>query len=299
MQTMNWTLRKLLKTAETTLREKGIEDARADVMLLSEHFLGVDRTAYLLHASEKADPGKAEAFLDAVRRRCSGIPVQYITGNAWFMGHSFQVNEHVLIPRQDTEILAEEAVRAIRDAKGGILRVLDLCTGSGCIAVSLALSCPEIECTASDLSKEACRIAMQNAGMLKADRVRIVCRDLFGKEEQAEVFDLIVSNPPYISSGEIEALESEVKDQEPRLALDGGTDGLDFYRRIAREAPAHLRDGGLLMMEIGWDQARAVESLLEANGFSDIRTIQDLAGLDRVVSGRKEQAGSEIPEHSG
>ena len=203
------------------------------------------------------------------------------------MGYTFYVNEHVLIPRMDTECLVEEAVRDIREtlkskpeAEPDSVRVLDLCTGSGCIGISVKLLCPKVRVFLSDLSDQALEVARRNAERLGAS-VEILQGDLFEPVEGR--FDYILSNPPYIPSGDIKELMPEVRDHEPLMALDGSEDGLAFYRRIIDACPRYLKTGGSLIFEIGAWQGQDVEKLLQNAGFSNIRTLQDLAGLDRVV----------------
>ncbi len=261
----------------------GIKEPEADAKLLLKYAGSLSDTEYLLRADEPMPEAAARKFRDAVEQRKQRVPVQHITGKAWFMGYEFLVNSHVLIPRQDTEILADRAFSFLRergDGKG--MRALDLCTGSGCIAISLAAEFPELEVSAGDISGEALEVAREN-GRRNEVRVSWYRGDLF---EGAEgLFDLIVSNPPYIEREEIGKLDEEVRLHDPVLALDGGTDGLLFYRQIAGQAPGHLREGGGLFFETGCSQAGRVEALLREQGFSQIRTVRDLAGLDRVVSG--------------
>lgn len=194
------------------------------------------------------------------------------------MGLSFYVNEHVLIPRQDTEILVEETAKFLRDG----MQFLDLCTGSGCILLSLLHLKHGVEGTGVDLSPEALKVAKKNRERLGA-KAALIQSDLFDKIESA--FDVIVSNPPYIKRAEIETLMDEVRLHEPYMALDGHEDGLYFYRKIAEEAPKYLRAGGGLFLEIGCDQGACVAELLRQQGFADVKVVKDLAGLDRVVEG--------------
>lgn len=289
-----------LKAAEAYLCACGVADAAVDAWLLLEHITGIGRAVFLAEQRRPMAENDRERYLALLKRRGSHIPLQHITGEQEFMGLSFRVNEHVLIPRQDTEILAEEALNCLKPG----MEVLDLCTGSGCIAVSLAKlgpgrkagdrsafqAGPEETCgaylrvTASDISREALAVAQENAERLGAE-VTFIESDLF--VQVAGVYDLIVSNPPYIRTAVIEELSEEVRLHEPYQALDGREDGLYFYRRIIKESGAHLREGGHLLFEIGYDQGSAVAELLEEAGYKEIKIVKDLAGLDRVVSGRR------------
>ena len=275
----------------------GIADAETDAWYLMEYVTGMNRTKYLLERQSRMEVSLQERYLALVRRRAGHIPLQYLTGVQEFMGYTFRVNRHVLIPRQDTELLTEEAVKVLRkrerDVSDGTgektaqIKALDLCTGSGCIAVSLKKLCPDVSVTASDLSEEALETARGNGRMLGAD-VTWVKSDLFQNIEGT--YDLIVSNPPYIRTDVIEELSEEVRLYEPRMALDGHEDGLYFYRRIAKDAAAFLEPGGRLMLEIGYDQGKEAAGLLAQNGFEGIKVLRDLAGLDRVVTGRRPSA---------
>lgn len=278
--------REVLHQGEALLRERAIPDAETDAFLLLEYVTGLDRAHYLLSGGEECPAKDQKAFQGLIARRAEHMPLQYLTGRQEFMGYGFLVDESVLIPRQDTEILVQETERRLRPGAA----VLDLCTGSGCIAVSLALRNP-VFVTASDLSGEALAVAGKNAGRLGA-AVKFIKGDLF--ENILESYDCIVSNPPYIEREELEQLMPEVRLHEPRLALDGGPDGLEIYRRIAAEAAAHLRNGGFLALEIGCRQAAQVAGLLHQAGFDRTEVVKDLAGLDRVVIARN---SSEVREY--
>ena len=286
------------KQAERELARAGIPEPETDAHLLLEDACGISMTEYYICMNEEMPSGQLEKYRDLIRKRCSRIPLQRLTGEQEFMGLTFAVRPDVLIPRQDTEILAEEAIRHLEnlsgDGKGGqpetmpgrepkILRVLDLCTGSGCLAVSIKHFCPEVRMTASDCSQAALEAAERNAERNGAD-VEFLQSDLFDKIEGS--FDLIVCNPPYIASGEIPSLMPEVSRFEPRLALDGGEDGLWFYRKIAEQSPDHLNPRGCLFFEIGSGQAEKVASIMRKNGFQEICITRDLAGLDRVAAGK-------------
>lgn len=280
------TLREALKAGEAYLAQREIPDAAIDAWYLLEYVLKreakirADRAWYLLHSRETLEERLWEAYRGLLDERGNHRPLQYITGEQEFMGILFFVNDKVLIPRQDTELLAEEARRRLSPGDS----LLDVCTGSGCLAVSLMKLVPGIRGTACDISAEALSVARENARRQQVD-VEFRQGDLFSPIEGR--FDVIVSNPPYIPTGEIEGLMEEVRRFEPMLALDGSEDGLYFYRRLAAEAPDFLRDGGWLLVEIGCDQGRAVAELFEEAGFCEVNCKKDLAGLDRVVTGRR------------
>lgn len=269
---------KLVEEGQRRLAAAGVEEAAVDAWLLFSYDKKVDRTWYLLNRTKAASGEEQEAYLKLIARRCERVPLQHITGEQEFMGLPFRVTPDVLIPRQDTEVLVEECLRHL--APGNVF--LDLCTGSGCILVSLLHYAKGTAGTGADLSGKALSVAKGN---VEANGVeaRLVQGDLF--EPVTGTFDLIVSNPPYIASAEIETLAPEVREHEPRMALDGTADGLFFYRRIVQESPSYLKEGGWLCMEIGYDQGAAVRQLMEAQGFATVSVIKDLAGLDRVVSG--------------
>lgn len=279
-------LREALQAGARRLEEAGIADARTDARLLLEWVTNISMTEYALDPKRLMTKEQEEAYLDAVKKRQQRIPLQHITGEQEFMGLPFCVNPNVLIPRQDTELLVEEAWKRIRPG----MHVLDLCTGSGCIAISLeqfarrkGISYETNKFTGSDISKEALATAVENARLNKAE-VSFVQSDLFA--DLQGTYDMIVSNPPYIQTDVIETLEEEVRCYDPILALDGREDGLYFYRRIIREAKDHLKDGGWLLFEIGYDQKEAVTGMMKEAGYSEIHAQKDLAGLDRVVIGR-------------
>lgn len=266
------------------LSDAGIEEAVLDARLLLEYICGTDRNYMLVHGDNEVTGEQESAYFQCIEKRAQRIPLQHITGTQNFMGLDFRVNEHVLIPRQDTEILVEEVLRQMSDG----LRILDMCTGSGCILISLLHYSNWCEGVGVDVSPEALEVARGNAEVLLADKnresYRFIESNLFEKVEGR--FDIIVSNPPYIRSEVIETLMPEVKDYEPRQALDGTEDGLYFYRRIVEESRDYLVSGGMLYFEIGHDQAADVSGLMQAAGFQDIQIMQDYAGLDRVVYGR-------------
>lgn len=267
--------------ARALLEDAGLEEAALDARLLLEHVCSTNRNDLLVHGDREVTAEQQEQFFDAIRRRQARIPLQHITGVQEFMGLEFMVNEHVLIPRQDTEILVEEVMKDEHDSS----RILDMCTGSGCILISLLHYSNWCRGVGVDISASALEVAEQNACKLLAQEKRptFIESDLFEKVEGT--FDIIVSNPPYIRTAVIDTLMPEVKDHEPMQALDGSTDGLFFYRKIVEEAPTYLNKGGRLYFEIGYDQGAEVSALMESAGFTQVRVIKDYAGLDRVVSG--------------
>lgn len=266
-----------------TLQAAGIEEAALDARLLLEAVCGTDRNDLLVHGEQPVAPEAEEKYLNWIRQRAEHIPLQQLTGEQGFMGLTFSVNEHVLIPRQDTEILVEEVLKELHDG----MRVLDMCTGSGCILLSLLHYSNDCEGLGVDLSAEALEVAGRNVLKVltpeKAEHAHFLQSDLFEKVEGK--FEIIVSNPPYIASAEVEKLMPEVRDHEPRMALDGTEDGLHFYRRIIEEAGKHLVSSGMLFFEIGYDQGQAVSELMRTEGYCDVQVVQDYAGLDRVVFG--------------
>lgn len=266
-----------------TLQAAGIEEAALDARLLLEAVCGTDRNDLLVHGEQPVSPEAEEKYLNWIRQRAVHIPLQQLTGEQDFMGLTFSVNEHVLIPRQDTEILVEEVLKELHDG----MRVLDMCTGSGCILLSLLHYSNDCEGLGVDLSAEALEVAGRNVLKVltpeKAEHAHFLQSDLFEKVEGK--FEIIVSNPPYIASAEVEKLMPEVRDHEPRMALDGTEDGLYFYRRIIEEAGKHLVSSGMLFFEIGYDQGQAVSELMRTEGYCDVQVVQDYAGLDRVVLG--------------
>ena len=266
-----------------SLQAVGIEEAALDARLLLEAVCGTDRNDLLVHGEQPVAPEAEEKYLNWIRQRAEHIPLQQLTGEQDFMGLTFTVNEHVLIPRQDTEILVEEVLKELHDG----MRILDMCTGSGCILLSLLHYSNDCEGLGVDLSAEALKVAGRNALKVltpeKAEHAHFLQSDLFEKVEGK--FEIIVSNPPYIASAEVEKLMPEVRDHEPRMALDGTEDGLYFYRRIIEEAGRHLVSSGMLFFEIGYDQGQAVSELMRTEGYREVQVVQDYAGLDRVVLG--------------
>ena len=270
---------KLYQIGKEQLQKAGITDAELDARLLLEFICHTDRNALYAHGDQEIEDEKMQDFLQLIEKRAVHIPLQHLTGEQNFMGLDFLVNEHVLIPRQDTEILVEEIMRDLHDG----IRILDMCTGSGCILLSLLHYSNDCSGVGVDVSEDELAVARQNADRLAEKQAVFIQSDLFEKVEGS--FDLIVSNPPYIRSQEIAGLMPEVREHEPHLALDGKDDGLHFYREIIKGAMPHLKRGGQLFFEIGYDQGEAVQALLAANGYTEIAVVKDYAGLDRVVYG--------------
>ncbi|WP_195977905.1 peptide chain release factor N(5)-glutamine methyltransferase [Blautia luti] len=288
------TLNGLLKNGQKILEQSGIREAGLDAWLLLEYITGKSRAYYFAHGDEGVTEETACRYQELIRKRAEHIPLQHLTHQAFFMGYEFYVNEDVLVPRQDTETLMEAALELLKGNKAP--RILDMCTGSGCIITSLMLEVPEASGTGVDLSEKALEVAIRNARELgTADRTKFVKSDLFSAEyfskkdnaEKVTGYDMLISNPPYIPSGEIEGLMEEVRLHDPRMALDGMEDGLYFYREITRQAMDHIRPGGWLLYEIGCEQGKDVKELLEKEGFIKTEIRQDLCGLDRVVLGQR------------
>jgi len=261
-----------------TLTEAGIEEAKSDTLLLMDSICHVSRNDILVHGEAELEAENVAAFKAALQKRCTRIPVQHITGVQNFMGLDFYVNEHVLIPRFDTEILVEEVMKELHDG----FSILDMCTGSGCILLSLLKYSNDCKGVGVDISEDALAVAKENQKRLGIE-ASFINSNLF--EQVAGKYDIIVSNPPYIRSDVIPTLMEEVRLHEPILALDGTEDGLFFYRKIVEESPAFLNGGGMLFFEIGYDQGEEVKGLMEESGFKNVKVVKDFAGLDRVVFG--------------
>lgn len=269
------TLKEALAKAVDKLQQMEVPDADIDARYLLSYVTGLDRAAFFLHGEEPMAEPDMIRYRDLVTKRGERIPLQHLTGEQEFMGLDFHVNEHVLIPRQDTECLVERVLPYV-DGK----RVLDVCTGSGCIAIAIAKLGKPFIVHGVDISEEALAVARQNATELNAS-VELFAGDLMTKMDGQ--YDVIVSNPPYIPPSVIEGLMPEVRLHEPMLALDGGQDGLEFYRKIARQAVARLAPNGRLFLEIGCEQAAAVAEILQKQGYREVQVFQDLAGKDRIV----------------
>ncbi len=269
--------REALNRGEFILREAGIADFDTDAWLLLEYAAKIDRACFFLNAESEMPDGLANKYMRLIEKRAGRVPLQHITGEQEFMGLRFMVSGDALIPRQDTESLVECLIPKVEKKK-----VLDVCTGSGCIAISLAKLGAPLSVDAVDRSKKALEAAGKNAA-LNGARVNFWLSDMFEKVDG--VYDVIVSNPPYIRTDQIDELMPEVRDFEPRVALDGGRDGLDFYRIISREAGLYLREGGIAAVEIGCEQGESVVWMFLGRGYDGVSIKKDLSGSDRVVVG--------------
>ena len=279
------TAQEWLRKASASLESDGIADAESDAWLMFSHVTGMSRMEYTLDRDKCLSDEEICSLAKMLEKRNQHIPVQQITGEAWFMGYPFFVNENVLIPRMDTEVLVEAVLTrlpAVPVTENGKRRVLDMCTGSGCILLSLLKEEKGLLGTGADISEKALLVARENAHRLECE-AQFIFSDLW--ENIEDTYEIIVSNPPYIVRNVISTLDTEVKDHEPVLALDGGEDGLDFYRKIVADTHRHLVPGGLLAFEIGYDQGQALTALLKKAGYRNIEILKDLAGLDRVALG--------------
>ncbi len=273
------TYRDAIALGEKILNMADIVDAKNDAWLLLTAACKIDHTFYYMHMDEDMDSEQVKEYESLIKKRAEHIPLQYITGEQEFMGMNFRVNSNVLIPRQDTETLVEQALKRIKPG----MHILDMCTGSGCVLISILKNAPGTTGLGCDVSKQALIMAKENAKQ----------NDVFAEFERSDLFenvidkfDIIVSNPPYIRTDVIPTLMQEVAQFEPVLALDGKEDGLYFYRRIVSESREYLNEGGMLLFEIGYDQGQEVSDMMKKAGFSDVCVIQDLAGNDRVVYGK-------------
>ena len=281
--TDSWTVRRISAWMQDDFARRGIESARLEADLLLAHALGVKRIALYMDPERPLVDSELAGVRALVARRRAREPVAYILGEREFYGRSFRVDRHVLIPRPDTETLVELARDFLEAGPEGA--ILDLCTGSGAIAITLAAECPTRTVVASDVSPEALQVARANVERHDlGERVTLRQGDLFEVVAEGERFACITINPPYVTHAELAGLEPDVRDHEPRLALDGGEDGLAFYRRIACEAGARLSEGGGLFVEVGAGQAAQVAQLFAAAGLRSVRTRRDLTGIERVVA---------------
>ncbi len=294
----NRTYGEVYREGAARLGKAGIEEAALDARLLLEFVCGTDRNTLLVHGDRDVSGDEYGRYSGLIERRALRVPLQHLTGGQDFMGLTLLVNEDVLVPRQDTEVLVEEVMKQLHDG----MRILDLCTGSGCILLSLLHYSNDCEGVGVDLSEKALAVAGENYERLREARPQMKARflqgDLFaalgseaderqdeGANGSGEQFDIIVSNPPYIKTDVIDTLMPEVREYEPAMALDGGADGLVFYHRIAKDAGKYLSGGGMLFFEIGCEQAEDVRKIMEEVGFREIAVVKDFAGLDRVVYG--------------
>lgn len=282
-----WSIKRVLAWATDDFKRRSNKTARLDAELLLGEALGFDRIQLIVQAERPLAEGELSRYRELIKRRRVGEPIAYILGRREFFGLPLVVDRRVLIPRPDSEILVETALKGTRD-RHLYGRMLDLCTGSGCVAIAFAKERPTWRVTAVDLSADAASVARENvrrSGVV--NNLAVLEGDLFAPLPAGAAFELITGNPPYIPSADIAGLDADVRDFEPRLALDGGVDGLLITRRLVAEAGRYLTPGGLLALEGGFDQAPAVAELFAAHGFTDISRSKDLAGIERVVSGRK------------
>jgi len=273
------------------LAKKGVDSPRLQVELLLSSVLLVPRLKLYLDFDRKLTPAELEAARELARRRGHREPLQHILGSTCFCGLEIKVNRHVLVPRPETERLAERAWQYLcgRDSPGAT--ALDFGTGSGCVAIAVAANCPDARVHAADISAEALRFARENAVSNNvADNIQFHCGNGFAALPSGVSFDLIVANPPYIPSAEIDALAPEVRDYDPRLALDGGADGLDFYRRLAAEAPGFLRPAGRMMLESGDGQTERIGEIVVRHKWVVESVEADYTGRPRIVIARPERA---------
>jgi release factor glutamine methyltransferase len=273
------TYREAIAFGEEALRSADIVDAKNDSWLLLAMAAKIDHTFYYVHIDEEMPPETLHEFEALIKKRAERVPLQYITGEQEFMGLPFSVNSNVLVPRQDTETLVEEALKVTEPG----MSVIDMCTGSGCVLIAVLKNVPGVTGAGYDISKQAIIVAKENAK--KNEVTAVFERSNLFEDVPSEKVDVIMSNPPYIPSGEIASLMPEVSEFEPTLALDGGEDGLDCYRRLISQCGAYLKPGGHLLLEIGYDQGKAVSSMLSEAGYESVSVVKDLAGNDRVVKG--------------
>ncbi|MBR2176034.1 MAG: peptide chain release factor N(5)-glutamine methyltransferase [Clostridia bacterium] len=280
------TYRELYKTAVKRLSESESDSPEYEVRCLMEHFFGLDRISFITEADRTADKEEQEMFLAALEKRIGGFPLQYILGSWSFMDCCLSVGAGVLIPRDDTEVCVRECIRLIDEKKLTAPVIIDLCSGSGAIAIALAKKYPKAHIYAAELSDKAFSYLCENIEQNEVGNVYAVNKDIgnfYGSFEDG-FFDVIISNPPYIKSNEIPSLQREVQ-FEPEMALDGGKDGLSFYRIIAEKWLPKLRSGGIVSLEIGEEQGEAVRNLLLSSGIEDVRVIKDIQGMDRAAAG--------------
>ena len=286
------TYKELLEEGYQILNSAGIEEARLDAWLLLEFAADIKRAWYYAHMDETVETAVAERYRQLCEKRAQHIPLQHLTGQAYFMGYEFYVDDRVLVPRQDTETLVEEAISHLRELPAP--KILDMCTGSGCILLSLLMELPQASGTGADVSADALEVAKENTRRLGLEkRAELIQSDLFSADyfeknsrKKCMEYDMLISNPPYIRTADIDGLMDEVRLHDPRLALDGKADGLYFYEKITEQAGKYLKPGGWLIYEIGCDQGKDVAEIMKKKGFIQIEVKKDLAGLDRIVEGR-------------
>ena len=288
------TFHELLTQGTQLLMDAGIEEARLDAWLLLEYTADISRAWYYAHPEAEVNEEIVSEYLSLCQKRAEHIPLQHLTHQACFMGYDFYVDERVLVPRQDTEVLAEEALHQLRNIRNP--RILDMCTGSGCLLLSLLMEIPDATGIGVDISEAALAVAERNRKNLELEKRAVLVQsdtfsgDYFQKNSGniSLEYDMLISNPPYIPTEEIGKLMEEVRFHDPLLALDGREDGLYFYRRITEQAGKYLKPGGWLMYEIGCEQGADVSAIMQGEGFAEVAVKKDLAGLDRVVIGKKQ-----------
>lgn len=288
------TFHELLTQGIQLLMNAGIEEARLDAWLLLEYTADISRAWYYAHPESEVNEEIVSEYLSLCQKRAEHIPLQHLTHQACFMGYDFYVDERVLVPRQDTEVLAEEALHQLRNMRNP--RILDMCTGSGCLLLSLLMELPDATGTGVDISAAALAVAERNRKNLELEKRAVLVQsdtfsgDYFQKNSGniSLEYDMLISNPPYIPTEDIGKLMEEVRFHDPVLALDGREDGLYFYRRITEQAGKYLKPGGWLMYEIGCEQGTDVSAIMQGEGFTEVTVKKDLVGLDRVVIGKKQ-----------
>lgn len=288
------TFHELLTQGIQLLMNAGIEEARLDAWLLLEYTADISRAWYYAHPESEVNEEIVSEYLSLCQKRAEHIPLQHLTHQVCFMGYDFYVDERVLVPRQDTEVLAEEALHQLRNMRNP--RILDMCTGSGCLLLSLLMELPDATGTGVDISAAALAVAERNRKNLELEKRAVLVQsdtfsgDYFQKNSGniSLEYDMLISNPPYIPTEDIGKLMEEVRFHDPVLALDGREDGLYFYRRITEQAGKYLKPGGWLMYEIGCEQGTDVSAIMQGEGFTEVTVKKDLAGLDRVVIGKKQ-----------
>lgn len=288
------TFHELLTQGTQLLMNAGIEEARLDAWLLLEYTADISRAWYYAHPESEVNEEIVSEYLSLCQKRAEHIPLQHLTHQACFMGYDFYVDERVLVPRQDTEVLAEEALLQLRNMRNP--RILDMCTGSGCLLLSLLMEIPDATGIGVDVSEAALAVAERNRKNLELEKRAVLVQsdtfsgDYFQKNSGniSLEYDMLISNPPYIPTEDIGKLMEEVRFHDPVLALDGREDGLYFYRRITEQAGKYLKPGGWLMYEIGCEQGADVSAIMQGEGFTEVAVKKDLAGLDRVVIGKKQ-----------
>ena len=288
------TFHELLTQGIQLLMNAGLEEARLDAWLLLEYTADISRAWYYAHPESEVNEEIVSEYLSLCQKRAEHIPLQHLTHQACFMGYDFYVDERVLVPRQDTEVLAEEALHQLRNIRNP--RILDMCTGSGCLLLSLLMELPDAIGTGVDISEAALAVAERNRKNLELEKRAVLVQsdtfsgDYFQKNSGniSLEYDMLISNPPYIPTEDIGKLMEEVRFHDPVLALDGREDGLYFYRRITEQAGKYLKPGGWLMYEIGCEQGTDVSAIMQGEGFTEVTVKKDLAGLDRVVIGKKQ-----------